>query len=357
MLPKKSLTPTRTKFAHQRASSMKSDAGKAFVDLLDAQDVIKPADFRSRVKAAGARDYGEDVADRNIGENGVDLDSTKVQAFYATASQSPTHIPEKPAPHRAGVRRLHADQTGLYHQITRQISVESGLRSKSLNSSHPSALPERPTTAVPRPVGMESTPANSSKVRAMRRQTFNNFVPRTSPALTSSNTQAKARPKSFQRGSTNALKDNGLFISTKRANQRSAAPGWDTTSPEPDSASPVLRSSGLAPRDAAVLGRSKAAAAAHSHGSVYGVDAVPFQFHLNDQPASTSRPGSNRGSVASSTFTSFTKRPSRSQSLGAIPPFAMRDAATGGGNSLPHPRPKSRNPGMDDGDASAPPPC
>ncbi|KAG8166716.1 hypothetical protein KVR01_002405 [Diaporthe batatas] len=35
-------------------------------DILDAQEEIRPTDFRSRVHAAGARDYGEDVADRNI---------------------------------------------------------------------------------------------------------------------------------------------------------------------------------------------------------------------------------------------------------------------------------------------------
>lgn len=35
-------------------------------DILDAQEEIRPTDFRSRVHATGARDYGEDVADRNI---------------------------------------------------------------------------------------------------------------------------------------------------------------------------------------------------------------------------------------------------------------------------------------------------
>lgn len=35
-------------------------------DILDAQEEIRPTDFRSRVQATGARDYGEDVADRNI---------------------------------------------------------------------------------------------------------------------------------------------------------------------------------------------------------------------------------------------------------------------------------------------------
>jgi hypothetical protein len=35
-------------------------------DILDAREEIRRTDFRSRVQATGARDYGEDVADRNI---------------------------------------------------------------------------------------------------------------------------------------------------------------------------------------------------------------------------------------------------------------------------------------------------
>ncbi|CAG9939546.1 unnamed protein product [Clonostachys rosea f. rosea IK726] len=54
-----------------------------YIDILDAQGALKPSDFKTRVKAAGARDYGEDVAERNLGVNGVDLTSPAVQAFYA----------------------------------------------------------------------------------------------------------------------------------------------------------------------------------------------------------------------------------------------------------------------------------
>jgi hypothetical protein len=54
-----------------------------YVDLLDAQGAFKPSDFKTRVKASGVRDYGEDVADRNMGVNGVDLNSPAVMAFYA----------------------------------------------------------------------------------------------------------------------------------------------------------------------------------------------------------------------------------------------------------------------------------
>lgn len=51
---------------HLRAGSMTSLARRQSRDLLDAVEEFRPLDFRSRVQAAGARDYGEDVADRNM---------------------------------------------------------------------------------------------------------------------------------------------------------------------------------------------------------------------------------------------------------------------------------------------------
>ncbi|KAL7941515.1 hypothetical protein V8C42DRAFT_334796 [Trichoderma barbatum] len=54
------LTPLTPNFSLPRRRS------SAFVDILDAQGELKPYDFRSRVQASGSRDYGEDVADRNI---------------------------------------------------------------------------------------------------------------------------------------------------------------------------------------------------------------------------------------------------------------------------------------------------
>ncbi|KAF7561916.1 hypothetical protein G7046_g2227 [Stylonectria norvegica] len=55
------------------------------VDVLDAQGELKPSSFRSRLKAAGAREYGEDVAERNLGQNALDVRSSAVQSFYAAS--------------------------------------------------------------------------------------------------------------------------------------------------------------------------------------------------------------------------------------------------------------------------------
>lgn len=49
-----------------RSMSLSSTRSGRSKDLLDALEEIKTVEFRSRVLAAGARDYGEDVADRNI---------------------------------------------------------------------------------------------------------------------------------------------------------------------------------------------------------------------------------------------------------------------------------------------------
>lgn len=80
-----------------RASSCQSDAGGGFKDLLDAQDEINPADFRTRVKAAGAKEYGEDVAARNMGQNGFDLESAHVRAFYAQPPRQPEADENRPS--------------------------------------------------------------------------------------------------------------------------------------------------------------------------------------------------------------------------------------------------------------------
>jgi hypothetical protein len=55
----------------RRANGSRASLGSIKAkDILDAQEEIRPTDFRSRVQATGARDYGEDVADRNITRHG-----------------------------------------------------------------------------------------------------------------------------------------------------------------------------------------------------------------------------------------------------------------------------------------------
>ncbi|KAG5932914.1 hypothetical protein E4U53_001152 [Claviceps sorghi] len=72
------------------------------VDILDAQGGIRPYDFRSRVHAAGIRDYGEDVAERNMGENGVDVQSPAAREFYERKASRSTQSPSTARPGREG---------------------------------------------------------------------------------------------------------------------------------------------------------------------------------------------------------------------------------------------------------------
>ncbi|KAK3186330.1 hypothetical protein K4F52_004868 [Lecanicillium sp. MT-2017a] len=69
--------------------------------LLDARGEFRPSDFRARLAASGTRDFGEDVADRNIGENGLILSSKPVQTFYASRT-----VPQHTSAQKVAVRSL-----------------------------------------------------------------------------------------------------------------------------------------------------------------------------------------------------------------------------------------------------------
>lgn len=75
----------------ERAESMSSLARRLSKDLLDAVDEFRPLDFRSRVQAAGARDYGEDVADRNLRSATVLSTTVSSPNLYSHFSSGRSH--------------------------------------------------------------------------------------------------------------------------------------------------------------------------------------------------------------------------------------------------------------------------
>lgn len=75
----------------ERAGSMSSLARRLSKDLLDAVDEFRPLDFRSRVQAAGARDYGEDVADRNLRPQAVLSTTVSSPNLYSQFSSGRSH--------------------------------------------------------------------------------------------------------------------------------------------------------------------------------------------------------------------------------------------------------------------------
>jgi hypothetical protein len=347
--------PPRTAHAHSRTFSMRSEASKAFVDLLDAQSEMKPTDFRSRVKATGTRDYGEDVADRNMGENGVDLHSHPVRAFYAaTGEPTPAELERIPFS-GAGARPL---------SMTKHASMESGLRNMVPNPPPPFTFPMT-TAPVERAEANTSRPV--SKGKTLRRQSLNTYLPGPPPDSMSSQ-PSKARPKSFFHRPAMAPEHN-LQISPRRANLH--APGWETSSQE--SASPaLLHSAKMVPST-----RGKRESMLRSRPAELDEPAlVPteeFQFHFqqNEQPASVYRQrSSSRGSVASSAFASPTRRASRRHSLHTIhssisSSIASRETPTSF-TPLDHPMARRRRPikadedvdsAVDAGGDAAPSPC
>ncbi|KAK8042543.1 hypothetical protein PG994_013026 [Apiospora phragmitis] len=127
---------------HERSASIRSgDSGmtRGFVDLLDAQSTISPIDFHQRLQAAGGKIYGEDVADRNIRENGLNLDSPAIRAFYKAPSraapQPPSAGPDAGADLRSRAKKRH--------------SMGATLRTKSLPSSDKGVFPERTSSVMP----------------------------------------------------------------------------------------------------------------------------------------------------------------------------------------------------------------
>ncbi|KAH8707870.1 hypothetical protein HC256_010032 [Beauveria bassiana] len=101
-------------------------AASRYVDLLDAQGQLGSSDFKARLQASGSRDYGEDVAERNIGQNGLLLGSPAVQQFYA--AQSSQTSPRRPTTSR--YRRYAQKQV-----ILEQPEMEAAFRPSSRASS------------------------------------------------------------------------------------------------------------------------------------------------------------------------------------------------------------------------------
>ncbi|KAL2267596.1 hypothetical protein VTJ83DRAFT_4873 [Remersonia thermophila] len=154
-----------------QVSSLRIDGKPSFKDILDAQSEIRPANFRARVRASGARDYGEDVAERNLGENSFDLGSEHVRAFYQARSglaprshlravgeedvdteegKVATNRSSAAASPSARRRSLHSlQETRLSSRSPRYVRGRS-MRSQSIGSfASPVLGPERSTSPVP----------------------------------------------------------------------------------------------------------------------------------------------------------------------------------------------------------------
>jgi hypothetical protein len=163
-------------FAHVRPDSVRSRTSSfhgGFVDILDAQSNFIPTDFRHRLLATGARDYGEDVADRNMGENGTNLDSAETRAFYSSNSGDGAPAPT--------ISRSTHDLDQREFRSKKRFSSGSRSRTKSLNSdSNPHHSSQRmsydyeqpPVLADRRPTHESRSKMEPTSTKADRRRSL-----------------------------------------------------------------------------------------------------------------------------------------------------------------------------------------
>jgi hypothetical protein len=172
---------------HRRESSFDSFQNKrnSFVDILDAQGEFKPSNFRSRVTATGSREYGEDVAERNLGENGLNLKSAATKALYRLSGSGhlvlPTNehnyeeeeddddcAPYPGVPHGdSGTKRDYWSKSGSSSAWRRSYS---GPVANDLSRPSKSHLREK------RPESPQKTPKAAPLSKQDRRRSFNAFA-------------------------------------------------------------------------------------------------------------------------------------------------------------------------------------
>ncbi|KAI1186318.1 hypothetical protein F5B17DRAFT_368073 [Nemania serpens] len=137
--------------------SGESGKSKGYVDLLDAQSMIKPSDFYGRIQATGAKNYGEDVADRNMKDKSTRHDKSIAReqlSAFANAkwtAYTTQHVDDDSAdelPRRPRTRH----------------SVSSNLQ---YNRMSPDPFPKRTSSRLP-PYGTDEVPKPASRAASIR---------------------------------------------------------------------------------------------------------------------------------------------------------------------------------------------
>ncbi|KAI0889096.1 uncharacterized protein GGS22DRAFT_196774 [Annulohypoxylon maeteangense] len=154
-------SPTFTRNRNSSILSTDSSSTRRFVDLLDAHSFIKPSDFYGRVKATGAKDYGEDVADRNIRESRSSINPTQADEIFAKNFAFGAHDDSKDVNRPPSSRKRH--------------SVGSGLRTKSISSNFHSTLPVIASPELPQE--SEDTSVAEPVRKTPRRKSLHSYIP------------------------------------------------------------------------------------------------------------------------------------------------------------------------------------
>ncbi|PKS09773.1 hypothetical protein jhhlp_004394 [Lomentospora prolificans] len=238
--PNPSVKPPPSRSSHQRHASLYSSitsttAGSrgGFVDILDAQSDIKPADFRSRVQATGARDYGEDVADRNIALNPTEPllppPSTRASSYYAppTTSETPFHLrrlamsPEVSRSIYHGGHQHYAasDADEIERTNTTMSSPRPTFKVRPASSAGFAAFPSRGGTFAPRDAGNVPRPRMVGMLNSSNGGYISDYQPRGRHSRHASGSDSFAATDAASTNSRAASLSRG-YQSDSRAMQR-----------------------------------------------------------------------------------------------------------------------------------------
>ncbi|KAI1416764.1 hypothetical protein F5Y13DRAFT_204142 [Hypoxylon sp. FL1857] len=197
--------PSPTFVRDRNSSIFSGDSGstRRFVDLLDAQSFIKPADFYGRVKATGTKDYDEDVADRNIRENGSNVNSGQSLEFYSKNFTLDNQSDAKEIHRQWSSRKRH--------------SIGSGLRTKPTSSDFHGTLPSiESSQACQENEGKSET---RSTRKGHRRRSLHSYIP---PSSADSD-PSSGRLRGSSVGKRNAETESNSFPNSLRERARAAA--------------------------------------------------------------------------------------------------------------------------------------
>ncbi|KAH9891463.1 hypothetical protein F4778DRAFT_335967 [Xylariomycetidae sp. FL2044] len=206
-------------FVRHRSSSVQSSysaSAGGFVDLLEAQSHIKPLDFYGRVKATGVKDYGEDVADRNLREDELNSDSYSAQELGMISHDMGTG-------HMASEADPDETEDAAARRLQKRHSLGSSLRTKSQALTKNTPFPKRTSSRLPyvykpseqQPMSREDdkTIREKSELKK-RRRSLPSFVPHVS---------STDRPRSSSRGTPSKQTDPNYFPDSLRDRALAAA--------------------------------------------------------------------------------------------------------------------------------------
>ncbi|KAH7355443.1 hypothetical protein BKA65DRAFT_498427 [Rhexocercosporidium sp. MPI-PUGE-AT-0058] len=171
---------------------------KSHIDLLDAHSSIRPGSAKHRAKASGVRNYGEDVADRNIDRFGTpssnpsQLDLSSPQFSYLKTVYAPK---KKPSANVAGV----GPRPGVHSRVSSALGHVLGDDKPSddiPSRSHGKSPSIRSTSSTSRPHPLRTETATSPSVMSYtpsrRGRGRDEDRPSSSKALPSQDRRARA---------------------------------------------------------------------------------------------------------------------------------------------------------------------